>query len=43
MVNSALQHTDARAVRPYEVGTANFDTPSTTKIAFWRISSTMPL
>ena len=31
MVNSALQHTDARAVRPYEVGSANFDTPSTTK------------
>ena len=28
MVNSTLQHTDARAVRPYEVGTAYFDTPS---------------
>ena len=28
MVNRALRYTDARAVRPYEVGTANFDTPS---------------
>ena len=28
MVNRTLRQTDARAVRPYEVGTANFDTPS---------------
>ena len=27
MVNNALWYADARAVRPYEVGTANFDTP----------------
>ena len=29
MINKVLQHTDARAVRPYEVCTANFGTPST--------------
>ena len=30
MVNYVLRHSDARAVRPYEVGTAYFDTPSMT-------------
>ena len=32
MVNNALWYADARAVRPYEVGTANFGTPPTINI-----------
>ena len=31
MINRVLRQSDARAVRPYEVGHAYFDTPSTTK------------